>query len=166
MSVQTINLGTAGAQSGDKVRDAFDKVNDNFIDFQASDLKGYYKYRMADASSFSSMTDTWATSAALLSSIPAGTYLVWIGARLTSLDGKIDGIPCSIPFLLLADGDGNGLDVQLIGSAEDTYERSMTGFGQIVKASAFDIKVKYKCLNYVDIGVHIDRVTILLLKVG
>ena len=40
MAIQTINLGTAGTQSGDKVRDAFDKVNQNFSNIQNLDFLG------------------------------------------------------------------------------------------------------------------------------
>ena len=40
MAIQTINLGTAGTQSGDKVRDAFDKVNQNFSNIHNLDFLG------------------------------------------------------------------------------------------------------------------------------
>ena len=42
MAKQFINLGTAGTNSGDKVRDAFDKCNDNFTELYNSDNLEHY----------------------------------------------------------------------------------------------------------------------------
>ncbi len=161
MAITTISIGTAGTQSGDKVRDAFSIVNNNFSNFQLNDLKGYYKY--FNSGGWEIAYESWATSAALLSNIPAGTYLVFLSARMASYDGN--GFSC--PVLLLADDGGNDLGIQLIGDAIDTYSRNESAIVQITKSASFGIKLKYKCLNIDTVpGALVDNIVILLQKVG
>ncbi len=161
MSITTISIGTAGTQSGDKVRDAFSIVNDNFSNFQLSDLKGFHKY--FNATGFTNVKNSsWTYSSALISSIPAGTYLIWFGVDFYCPEA--DGLDQSV--IKLVDGSNNDLGIQLFGNNMDYQRLSQAGFVQITKSTAFDIKVGYICPTYADDGPDITNITILLLKVG
>jgi len=162
MSVQTINLGTAGTQSGDKVRDAFGKVNDNFANFQLSDLKGYYKY--FSATEYDTVSGAWQDTSTLISSVPAGTYLIFCSAQLISLDGGGD---IAQPEFMLTDTSNNSLGIHLIAFGSDGYEVNCAGMSQVTMGSSFSIKGRYKCNHdFVEFGIRVQNITILLLKVG
>lgn len=159
MSVTTISLGTAGTQSGDKVRDAFNIVNQNFQNFQLNDLKGFYKYY---GSAIAVKNTSWATTSELFSSIPAGTYLMFLGVRLYTLVAgynAIDVFPC--------DENEATFNTRIIGVNTDTYGRNGLGVCQITKASSFGVKLKYRLLTYDGSeGGVMDMITILLLKIA
>jgi|GEM_PF-2340143 len=162
MSVTTISLGTAGTQSGDKVRDAFNIVNQNFQNFQLSDLKGYYKYSEMDGF-WDYISATWSYTSAILSSIPAGTYMLLLSAQMFSGDGG----GASQPVMGITDGNNVDLGIQFVGSADDSELRNYMAMVQVIKAASFSIKLRFKCLNYNEgSGAHFPNVSLLLFKVA
>jgi hypothetical protein len=70
---QTINLGTQGTQSGDTVRTAFDKSNDNFDELYGA-VQCVYHADQQGLSYSNSLTSYYST-ATILSGVPAGTYV-------------------------------------------------------------------------------------------
>lgn len=159
--MQTISLGTAGTQSGDKVRDAFNIVNQNFQNFQLNDLKGFYKF--FDASGWDDVISTsWDYSSAVLSSIPAGTYIALLSAMLESYDGNGE----SIPVMGITDGSNNDLGIQFIGGV-DNDQRTKMGMVQITKSSTFSVRFRFKVYNYQEgNGARFSNVCLLLLRVA
>ena len=76
MAKQTINLGTQGTVSGDTIRAAFDKANDNFDELYNDNEKvGYYTGDLA-ATFIASSSTTWVYSSTFGDTLPAGTYLL------------------------------------------------------------------------------------------
>lgn len=79
MSIQVIDLGTAGTQSGDTIRNAFQKVNSNFANMLFTDLKGVYVVEYI--TEVSDATGNIRNTSTLLT-VPAGTYILIMGSRL------------------------------------------------------------------------------------
>jgi len=105
MAIQTINLGTAGTQSGDKVRDAFDKVNQNFSNIQNLDFLGLK--RIVEWKSKTQITIK-------------GNNLIKIGTQLFFLENDLD--------LTVADI----LDTGTISNGKDYYVYACNNSGTLV----------------------------------
>jgi len=97
--IQNIDLGTAGSQSGDTIRDAFNKVNGNFG--LLGEIAGRNWYFAKYTTAFTSQTSVWTTGATLLSNVPGGDYLVFFSSGLKGgasgclpnirVNGSVDG---------------------------------------------------------------------------
>jgi hypothetical protein len=74
---QIIDLGTQGTQSGDTVRTAFDKANDNFDELYTDMLKALAYSGDNGSSYYTSTSTSWSYSSAFGDSLPAGTYLMF-----------------------------------------------------------------------------------------
>lgn len=80
MAKQTIDLGTQGTQSGDAIRTAFDKCNDNFDELYGG--KGAVIYHGSQTNqSYSSSSTSYSNTTTIISSVPAGTYVVILTVR-------------------------------------------------------------------------------------
>ena len=73
MAKQTIDLGTQGTQSGDNVRNAFDKANDNFNELYNAIQNVYYVD--SQGLTYSANSTSYRTGSTLISSLPVGTYI-------------------------------------------------------------------------------------------
>ena len=83
MAKQTINLGTQGTQSGDTVRAAFDKCNDNFDElYQLVDKLGGYKGEYSPQ--ITSSTTSFVYSSTFGDTIPVGDYLLLVSSWMYS----------------------------------------------------------------------------------
>ena len=105
MAIQTINLGTAGTQSGDKVRDAFDKVNQNFSNIQNLDFLGLK--RIVEWKSKTQITIK-------------GNNLIKIGTQWFFLENDLDLIVYTI------------LDTGSISNGKDYYVYACNNSGTLV----------------------------------
>lgn len=74
MAKQTINLGTLGTASGDTVRDAFDKCNDNFNELYGGKGAVIYHGSLV-GQSYSTSSTSYSNTSTIVSSVPAGTYV-------------------------------------------------------------------------------------------
>ncbi len=138
MAIQTINLGTAGTQSGDKVRDAFDKVNQNFSGFMLSNTSGYY---LAYSETAISVTSTTLSYTNTIFSAPKGTYLIFLSANLVSVTANSD-----IVYLGLYNiSNGNPLGIDMVSHNTRAGESDWrTSMGRVVFASSTPIVLGYK----------------------
>lgn len=83
MAKQTIDLGTQGTASGDTIRNAFDKCNDNFDElYQLVDKLGGYKGEYSTQTT--STTTSFVYSSTFGDQIPAGDYLVIVSCWMYS----------------------------------------------------------------------------------
>lgn len=158
MAIQTINLGTAGTQSGDKVRDAFDKVNQNFSGFMLSNTSGYYLAYSETAISVSSTTLSYTGT---IFSAPKGTYLIFLSANLVSVTANSD-----IVYLGLYNSSNNPLGIDMVSHntrAEESDWR--TSMGRVVFASSTPIKLGYK-LNAKAANGTITKYYVLFLRIA
>jgi len=105
MAIQTINLGTAGTQSGDKVRDAFDKVNQNFSNIQNLNFLGLK--RLVE----------WKTKTQITIK---GNNLIKIGTQWFFLENDLDLIVYTI------------LDTGSISNGKDYYVYACNNSGTLV----------------------------------
>lgn len=88
MAQQTINLGTAGTNSGDTVRNAFDICNDNFTELYGGKGAVIYHGSQLSQSYSSSTSSSYSNTTTIVSSVPAGTYIIILSiAGSTTLIG-------------------------------------------------------------------------------
>lgn len=161
MAIQTINLGTAGTQSGDKVRDAFNKVNQNFSGFMLSNTSGYY---LAYSETAISVTSTTLSYTDTIFSAPGGTYLIFLSANLVSVTANSD-----IVYLGLyssKDGSNNPLGIDMVSHNTRAGESDWrTSMGRVVFASSIPIKLGYK-LNAKAANGTITKYYVLFLRIA
>lgn len=74
MAKQTIDLGTQGTQSGDTIRNAFDKCNDNFNELYGGKGAVIYHGSLV-GQSYSTSSTSYSNTSTIVSSVPAGTYI-------------------------------------------------------------------------------------------
>ncbi len=83
MAKQTIDLGILGTQSGDTIRNAFDKCNDNFDElYQLVDKLGGYKGEYSTQTT--STTTSFVYSSTFGDTIPPDDYLVIVSCWMYS----------------------------------------------------------------------------------
>ena len=83
MAKQTIDLGTLGSVSGDTIRNAFDKCNDNFDElYQLVDKLGGYKGEYSTQTT--STTTSFVYSSTFGDTIPPGNYLAIVSCWMYS----------------------------------------------------------------------------------
>ena len=172
MAIKTINLGTAGTQSGDKVRDAFDKVNQNFSGFMdafdkvnqnfsgfmLSNTSGYY---LAYSETAISVTSTTLSYTDTIFSAPKGTYLIFLSANLVSVTANSD-----IVYLGLYDSSNNPLGIDMVSHNTRAGESDWrTSMGRVVFANSIPIKLGYK-LNAKTTNGTITKYYVLFLRIA
>lgn len=154
MSVTTISIGTAGTQSGDKVRDAFSIVNENFANLMLGDLKNY----QATSYSVSSEVSTY-SNATLLSNIPAGTYLVLLSANFQP--GQ-EGADHGDVYLYNATASAAlGIAMRSNVEVENSFNQTAIGL-YTYSASAWQLKLYYRDGDDLSSGISISGNVVLI----